>query len=127
MSEIKSLADQLKSRLEEQKGLSERTLPVESDGKKTDANDSKAKKPAVDNKRLRSFLSALEDFNMDGQEKILIRIDKRTMSKLRQLKTASNIDMTRVIVFSLHQFLKSHPWLNEYISQTLNDMAHELD
>lgn len=127
MSEIKSLADQLKSRLEEQKGLSERAPSAELDEKKTDANDSKAKKPDVDTKRLRSFLSALEDFNMDGQEKILIQIDKRTMSKLRQFKTASNIDMTRVIVFSLHQFLKSHPWLNEYISQTLNDMAHELD
>jgi len=127
MSEIKSLADQLKSRLEEQKGLSERTPAEESDRKKTDANDCKAKKPAVDTKRLKSFLSALEDFNMDGQEKILIRIDKRTMSKLRQLKTVSNIDMSRVIVFSLDRFLKSHPWLNEYISQTLNDMAHELD
>jgi len=57
MSNIKSLADQLKSRLEEQKGLSGRTFPAELDEEKTDANDRKAKKPAVDTKGLRSFLS----------------------------------------------------------------------
>jgi len=126
MSEIKSLADQLKSRLEQQRGLSE-SPPVKPEIEKSNVKDSEIKKPVVDSKRLKSFLSALREFNMDGQEKILIRIDKRTMSKLRQLKTASNIDMSRVIVFSLDRFLKSHPWLNEYISQTLKNMTHELE
>jgi len=83
------------------------------DEEKTDANDRKAKKPAVDTKGLRSFLSALEDFNMDGREKILIRIDKRTMSKLRLLKTVSNIDMTRVIFFPSPIFNK--PFLAKLI------------
>ncbi|GAA4196242.1 hypothetical protein GCM10022289_01650 [Pedobacter jeongneungensis] len=126
MSEIKSLADQLKTRLEEQKGLSEKSPGTKAEGKPV-RNEPKAKTVAVDPKRLSNFLSSLQEFNMDGQEKILIRIDKRTMSKLRQLKTASNIDMSRVIVFSLDRFLKSHPWLNEYISQTLKNMTHELD
>jgi hypothetical protein len=126
MSEIKSLADQLKTRLEEQKGLSGKYPGSHAEGK-PGRNETKAKTVAVDPRRLASFLSSLKEFNMDGQEKILIRIDKRTMSKLRQLKTASNIDMSRVIVFSLYHFLKSHPWLNEYISQTLKNMTHELD
>jgi len=126
MSEIKSLADQLKSRIQEEKGLPEKSQ-ASHEAEKIGVKKTESRETAVNAKRLASFLSSLRDFNMDGQEKVLIRIDNRTMSKLRQLKAASNIDMTRVIVFSLHQFLKSHPWLNEYISQTLKKMTHELD
>ena len=126
MSQIKSLAQQLKSRLDEQKGMPEtmdaEKMPVQKDrGKQDDKN------PEREAKKISEFLSALRDFKMDGQEKILIRLDKRTISQLRQLKITTNIEMIRVIAFALQHFLKSHPWLNEYISQTLKQMAHELD
>lgn len=125
MSQIKSLAEQLKSKLEEQKGIppkpSDKGSDEKSDNKKTGA------KASVDPKRIAKFIEAIQDFPMDGQEKILIRLDKRSLNLLRGFKVASNVDMTRVIVFSLHQFLKSHPWLNEYISKTFNTLTHELD
>lgn len=126
MSQIKSLAQQLKSKLEEQKGVSEtkdaEKSPVQKGREKTGDRHS-----ATDAKKISALLSALRDFNMNGQEKILIRLDKRTMAQLKQLKAATNIEMNRVIAFALQNFLKSYPWLNDYISQTLKQMAHELD
>lgn len=126
MSQIKSLAQQLKSKLEEQKGASitgdAEKMPVQNEKEKPDDNVS-----AREAKKITAFLSALRDFNMDGQEKILIRLDKRTVAQLKQLKAATNIEMIRVIAFALQNFLKSHPWLNDYISQTLKQMSHELD
>lgn len=126
MSQIKSLAQQLKSKLEEQKGVSvikdaEKSL-VQKESEKTDGKDLDREA-----KKISALLSALRDFNMEGQEKILIRLDKRTVAQLKQLKVATNIEMNRVIAFALQNFLKSHPWLNDYISQTLKQMAHELD
>lgn len=126
MSQIKSLAEQLKYKLEEQRGVD-----VTKDAENLPAHQvkekPKGKVTATEAKRIAAFLSMLQDFNMDGQEKMLIRLDKRTVAQLKQLKIATNIDMTRVIAFALHHFLKSHPWLNNYISQTLKQMAHELD
>jgi len=126
MSQIKSLAEQLKSKLEEQKGI---PLIHGVEDKPSQSEDGKPNNPheAKEAKKIAAFLSALQDFNMDGQEKILIRLDKRTVAQLKQLKVATNIEMIRVIAFALQQFLKSHPWLNSYISQTLKQMAHELD
>ena len=126
MSQIKSLAQQLKSKLEEQKGV-----PIINDAEKSQAQKEREKPDdrysVADAKKISALLSALRDFNMDGQEKILIRLDKRTVAQLKQLKVATNIEMNRVIAFALQNFLKSHPWLNDYISQTLKQMAHELD
>ncbi|QPH38732.1 hypothetical protein [Pedobacter endophyticus] len=126
MSQIKSLAQQLKSKLEEQKGV-----PVINDAETSQAQKERDKPDdrysVTDAKKISALLSALRDFNMDGQEKILIRLDKRTIAQLKQLKVATNIEMNRVIAFALQNFLKSHPWLNDYISQTLKQMAHELD
>ena len=125
MSKIKSLAEQLKSKLDEEKG-SPAPPPYNEDCKKSSLKKNEAK-PSADPRRIAKVIESLQGFPMDGQEKILIRLDKRSMNLLRGFKVASNVDMTRVIVFSLHQFLKSQSWLNEYISQTLNDMTHELD
>ncbi|MFC4143543.1 hypothetical protein ACFSNA_02475 [Pedobacter mendelii] len=126
MSQIKSLGQQLKSKLEEQKGLpitrDAEKKPFQNKGENCDDRQS-----AREAQKISAFLSALRDFNMDGQEKILIRLDKRTIAQLKQLKVATNIEMIRVIAFALQNFLKSNPWLNEYISQTLKQMAHELD
>ncbi|MCX3265643.1 hypothetical protein [Pedobacter agri] len=126
MSQIKSLAEQLKYKLEEQRGVD-----VTKDADDLPAHQVMEKPErevtATEAKRIAAFLSMLQDFNMDGQEKMLIRLDKRTVAQLKQLKVATNIDMTRVIAFALHHFLKSYPWLNNYISQTLKQMAHELD
>lgn len=125
MSQIKSLAEQLKSKLEEQKGILPK--PSGNPAKEQPAEKKTGKKSTPDTGAIAKFIESLQDFPMDGQEKILIRIDKRSMNILRGFKVASNVDMTRVIVFSLHQFLKSHPWLSDYISQTLNTMTHELE
>ena len=125
MSKIKSLAEQLKSKLEEQKGVWPKSQKDLSTDKPITTETSSS--TVIDSKRLAKLIESLRDFPMEGQEKILVRLDKRSMNMLRRFKVASNIDMTRVIVFSLHLFLKSHPWLNQYISQTLNSMTHELD
>ncbi|MCX2584309.1 hypothetical protein [Pedobacter sp. MR22-3] len=125
MSQIKSLAEQLKSKLGEQKGIL--TKPSGNLANEKRADKKTGKKSTPDTGAIVKFIESLQDFPMDGQEKILIRIDKRSMNILRGFKVASNVDMTRVIVFSLHEFLKSHPWLSDYISQTLNSMTHELD
>lgn len=126
MSQIKSLAEQLKSKLKEQK-----IVPVTEDAEKRSVQKEMQKPDdkhsATEDKKISALVSALRDFNLDGQEKILIRLDKRTVAQLKQLKAATNIEMNRVIAFALQNFLKSNPWLKDYISRTLKQMAHELD
>ena len=126
MSQIKSLAEQLKCKLEEQKGVPEdKDAQNKSEEKQEDKID--ATYSAAEAEKISVFLSALRDFNMDGHEKILIRLDKRTVAQLKQLKAATNIEMIRVIAFALQNFLKSHPWLTHYITHTLKQMTNELD
>ncbi|MGN8056074.1 hypothetical protein ACTJKN_07370 [Pedobacter sp. 22163] len=98
MSQIKSLAEQLKSKLEEQKGI----LPKPSGNPANENPTAKkaGKKPTLDTDRIAKLIESLQNFPMDGQEKILIRIDKRSMNRLRGFKVASNVDMTRIFVFS---------------------------
>lgn len=123
MSKIKSLADQLKSKLEEQKDVSEEKNNGVVKENKSLVTPKKTRGAEANTKLIQS----LQDFQMEGQEKILIRLDKKTLHLLKRLKLATNIDMTRVIVFALHHFLISNPGLNQHISQTLNNMTNELD
>lgn len=115
MSEIKSLADKLKHKLSQEKQAAEFSIPQPREPESIPIKEI----PKAEEKRITQFISSLEKFKMDGQEKILIRIDKRTMLTLRRLKLATGIDMTRLIVFALSQFLKSHHWLNDFIAYTL--------
>ena len=106
-------------------------MPVTKDAEKTPVQkkmeETGDKHLATDAKKISAFLSSLRDFNISGQEKILISLDKRTITQLKQLKAATNIEMIRVIAIAVQNFLKSHPWLNDYTSQTLKQMSHELD
>jgi hypothetical protein len=115
MSKIKSLADELKAKLDLQQVPLTRDFKLKHDGSGK-ANHDDVLDPMI----VASFMENINAFSMDGQEKILIRLDRRSMNLLRRLKLASNIDMTKLIVYAFSDFLSRHSWLSEYISQTLN-------
>jgi len=116
MSKIKSLADQLRDRIRGDNEIGSSEIPV-AFGKPATV----LSRIGVSGEQLKAFFDPIEEYEMDGTEKILIRLDKKTINLLRQMKLAKNIDMTKVIVFSLSHFLSQYPWLGEYIKQTLNN------
>jgi|SRR5690606_4000939 len=118
MNEIKSLADQLREKLrngEKGSGEQEKTLASLSKPKKP------PKKPSADSGKAEAFFRAIDGFKLEGTEKSLIRVDRRTMHLLKRMKLAKGIDMNRFIVFALHRFIEQHPWLPEHIQETLKN------
>ncbi|MGJ1363221.1 hypothetical protein ACR79B_14425 [Sphingobacterium spiritivorum] len=118
MNEIKSLADQLREKLRtgEKGNLGEQApVPAPSKGRKS------PKKLSADSGKAEAFFRAIDAFKLEGTEKSLIRVDRRTMHLLKRIKLAKGIDMNRFIVFALHQYLGQHPWLPEHIQETLKN------
>lgn len=117
MSEIKTLADQLRESLKNGSGDIEQGLkpsvPAKNKGKPGAVKD----KPIPDS--LEQLFLAIESFDHNGMEKLPIRLDEKTAYLLKQLKSIKGIDMTKMIAFSLNCFFKQHPELVEYIKQNI--------
>lgn len=110
MSGIKSLADELRDsiRKDKQSGVMDAT-PI--------ADKGNAKKKTVE--PLEHLFEKILSHELTGREKLLIRLDDRTVFLLKQLKVAKGIDMNKIISYSLHAFLKEHPGLTRYIKEHL--------
>lgn len=118
MNEIKSLADQLREKLRTgEKGNLGKQAPVPSTSKAKKT----PKKPSGVNEKAEAFFQAIDGFKLEGTEKSLIRVDRRTMNLLKRIKLAKGIDMNRFIVYALHSYIAQHPWLPEHIQETLKN------
>ncbi|QGN22533.1 hypothetical protein [Elizabethkingia anophelis] len=118
MNEIKSLADQLREKLRTgEKGILGANAPEPPPSK----TKKPAKKPSGDSGKAEAFFRAIDGFKLEGTEKSLIRVDKRTMHLLKRMKLAKGIDMNRFIVFALHSYIQQHPWLPGHIQETLKN------
>jgi len=116
MNQIKSLADELRETIKKdggaEKGNPAETLPV-----KKNNRSKPSKKPA--DATLESLLESILAFDLTGREKLLIRLDDRTVFLLKQLKIAKAIDMNKLIAYSLQDFLARHPELIQYIKENI--------
>lgn len=123
MNEIKSLADQLREKL--RTGETDQSLPPAKENQITDppavANPEKPPEISAEERKVEAFFRAIDDFKLEGTEKSLIRVDRRTMSLLRRIKLAKGVDMNRFIVYALHRCISQHPWLPKHIQETLKN------
>jgi hypothetical protein len=108
MKEIKSLADELR----------------ESIRNKSEKNGSKSKslkKSSASNPVLDTLFKQIQQFEL-GQEKLLIRLDERTVFLLKQLKISQGLDMNKSIAFIIKSFLEKNPDLTQYIKDSLKSL-----
>lgn len=116
MNQIKSLADELRETIKKD-GHAEQGKPDEMPPVKKSTVSRPAKKPA--DASLETLFESILAFELTGREKLLIRLDDRTVFLLKQLKIAKAIDMNKLIAYSLQDFLRQHPELIQYIKENI--------
>ncbi len=125
MTAIRSLADELREKMRQQtseteNGEPEITAPA-NDSISKKASKKKAGKPPPEppTPELESLLADLLAYELTGNEKLLIRLDSRTVFMLKQLKVTKGIDMNKLIAYSIEAFFKERPELINYIKASL--------
>lgn len=122
MTAIRSLADELREKMRQNETtVNEETKEAGATGDVTGEKPKKkaGKPPPKLDAELEQLLSAISAFALTGNEKLLIRLDNRTVFLMKQLKVTRSIDMNKLIAYSVDAFLKSHPELIEFIRSTL--------
>jgi hypothetical protein len=95
MNEIKSLADQLRTNINQQ-----------------------AKPPPIPEilERIRKY------DNRDHKSLMHIRFDAATIAMLSQFKMATGVDVTKLVAFSVHHLLEQYPELKSIIKQFIQEL-----
>lgn len=101
MNEIKSLADELRE-------------SMRGNGK------GKKKTTAGLNPDLEKLLGQIQEHPLEGNEKVLVRLNDKSLFMMRQLKTLRGIDLNRFISFCLDRYFSDNPELGTYIKDSLN-------
>jgi hypothetical protein len=101
MNEIKSLADQLRSNINQQESPKEkhRLSPV----------------PEI-LQRIRRY------DNRDHKSLMHIRFDADTLKMLGQFKMATGVDITKLVAFSVHHLIEAHPELKTIIKEFIQQL-----
>lgn len=102
MSEIKSLADQLRSKINGQ----------------PEPRREKKKPPDIP-----QILEAIRAYDNRNHKSLMhIRFDKQTIQTMNQFKMATGIDVTKLVAFSVQQLFDGHPELKSIIKQYLQQL-----
>lgn len=123
MTAIRSLADELREKMRQQ--ATGKGEPEPASALKESNNEKPVKKkagkppPYKQPPELEKLLAELTAYELAGNEKLLIRLDSRTVFMLKQLKVAKGIDMNKLIAYSLDTFFKERPELINYIKTSL--------
>jgi hypothetical protein len=101
MNEIKSLADQLRSNINQQESPKE-----------------KHRLPPVPEilQRIRKY------DNRDHKSLMHIRFDADTLKMLNQFKMATGVDITKLVAFSVHHLIEAHPELKTIIKEFIQQL-----
>lgn len=113
MSGIKSLADELRDSMRKGKPPQANEIPPAEQAKDT---------PKKKTETLERLFENILNHELTGREKLLIRLDDKTLFLLKQLKVTKCIDMNKIISYSLHLFLKTHPELIRYIKEHIKTL-----
>jgi len=110
MSEIKSLADQLRNRMAKPGAeVSTVTAP---------------KKKAVKPKDTPAIIDTLRAYDLKDHKTLVHgRFDAQTAQLLHQLKMATGIEVNRVLCYAVKQLLDSHPEIKTIIKEHLEKFA----
>ncbi len=113
MSSIKSIADELRDSMRKGNPPQSNEIPPAEPPKDT---------PKKKTETLERLFENILSHELTGREKLLIRLDDKTLFLLKQLKVVKGIDMNKIISYSLHQFLKTHPELTRYIKEHIKTL-----
>ena len=116
MTGIRSLADELRETIKKEGNPRQNDRAKTEAGKKNIITKS-SKKPA--DPSLENLFESILAFELKGREKLLIRLDDRTIFLLKQLKIAKSIDMNKLIAYCLQDFLHRHPELIQYVKENI--------
>ncbi|MBT2560118.1 hypothetical protein J7E50_02635 [Pedobacter sp. ISL-68] len=115
MSNIKSLADQLRGKITEpdNKGSGEQTK--ETVRPKDDAPVKTRAEPKIP--PILDLIRAYD--NSDHKSMVHVRFDAKTLQTMNQLKMATGVDVTKLVAYSVRQLFALHPELKTIIKQFL--------
>jgi hypothetical protein len=106
MSEIKTLADQLRSKMAKP-DTPEKTVKV--------VKPKSTKPPDIP-----GIVSAMRDLNVSANKTLIhARVDAQTAQMIHHLKIATGIEVTRLICFSIRQLFDQNPELKSLIKAHL--------
>lgn len=116
MSEMKSLAEQLRSQIA-----------------KPAANDAPAKTRPKENKIIKpeshgpppvpKLIQELQAYdNSDHKSMVHVRFDAQTAQMLAHFKMATGVEVTRVVAYAMGQFIKQHPEMREIIKSYFKNL-----
>jgi hypothetical protein len=109
MNEIKSLADQVRSK------LAQSDVPIE----KTVAAKKKPDKVAA----VPAIVESLRAFDIkDNKTMAHIRFDAQTAQMLHHFKMATGVEVTRLVCFSVKQLFDQNPELKSIIKQFIQKL-----
>ena len=124
MTAIRSLADELREKMRQQPESEKETSDNQTTSVVPDQNKPIKKKagkppPPQLSTDLESLFAELNAYELTGNEKLLIRLESRTVFMLKQLKVTKSIDMNKLIAYSVDAFFKERPELINYIKASL--------
>jgi|GEM_PF-2629973 len=106
MSELKSLADQLRNK------IANKEAPIKPEPQKK----KKPEEPAA-------ILEALRTYDLaDHDSMIHVRFENPTATLLHHLKRATGIEVNKVVGYAVRQFLEQHPELKTIVKQYLQQI-----
>ena len=107
MSEIKTLADQLRNRMVKPETAEKPVAP--------------SKKKAAKPNETPAIIDALRAYDTTGHKTLVHgRFDAQTAQLLHQLKMATGIEVTRVLCYAVKQLLDANPELKTIIKEHLD-------
>lgn len=116
MNQIKTLADELRETIKKDENSKSASQPKILS---TTRQKPLAKKANRIEQSVEKLFENMLSYELTGKEKLLIRLDDRTVFLLKQLKIAKSIDMNKLIAYSLQYFLHQHPELIQYIKENI--------
>lgn len=114
MSDIRSLADELRQAMRSGNGTGgndPKPAPT--------AVPTRKKKAKKEDTELEALFARISAQGLEGCERLPVRLDGRTVFLLKQLKVIRNIDMNRFVAFCVHSFLEGHPEITDYVRENI--------
>ena len=106
MNEIKTMADQLRSK------MAKPDIPEQS----------KTRKKTAKTEIIPPIVEQLRNYdNKDHNSMVHVRFDRQTAQILHHFKMASGIDVSRLISFAVCRFLEQHPEIKTIIKEHLEN------
>jgi hypothetical protein len=118
MSEIKSLADQLRNKIATAVPAREQ-VPAIVASKKTGKVKAASKSPP----EMPDILNLIRAFDTSEHKNVLhVRFDPKTSQMLARFKMATGTEITKLIAFSVHRLFEQNPELKSIIIQFIQDL-----